>query len=105
MRNPRRRCFVCHRWFTPYVRQRTRQRTCDRILCRKQRHATNCRQWREANPGPDPWRASKIRAWAGRWGYWKEYRRDHAVYRAREKARMRSNRRRVKRVAKRDSLS
>lgn len=105
MSNPRQRCIFCHRWFTPYVRQRNKQTVCYRILCRKKRHAVNCRQWREANPGPDPGRASKIRAWARRRMYWKGYRRDHATYRAREKTRMRSMRQRVKRVAKRDSLS
>lgn len=104
MRNPHKRCCICHRWFTPYIRQRQRQKICGRVLCQKKCHAGNCRAWRAANPEQDKSRRAKIRAWAERRGYWKGYRRNNAAYRAQEKERMRSMRRRVKGVAKRDSL-
>ena len=105
MRNTYKRCCICHRWFRPYVRQRRTQKACGRVRCREQLHAEDCRAWRRANPGQDKSRRVKIRAWAGRRGYWKAYRRRNAGYRAREKERMRSSRRRSKSVAKRESLN
>lgn len=104
MRKPRKRCCICRRWFTPYIRQRHRQKTCGRIRCRKKRHAANCRGWRAANPLQDRDRRAKVRAWARRRGYWKAYRRNNTAYRAREQARRRTMRGRGKNVAKRDLL-
>ena len=104
MRVSQKRCLYCHRWFTPYRRKRRTQKACDRVVCRKKRHADNCRTWRVDNPGQDEGRRSKIRTWARKRRYWKGYRQTHAGYRAREAARMRRVRRERKSVAKRDSL-
>jgi len=99
MKGSKIRCQHCRKWFEP---KRTRQTTCPRKRCQRERHRENCEQWRKKNSGKGP-APNKVRWWAGALSYWQHYRETHASYRQREKQRMRLKRKSVKSVATRDS--
>jgi hypothetical protein len=104
MRIKKKRCGQCHQWFRPHPRKVSIQNVCLRRRCQRKRHARNCRRWRKANPTHDEGRRSKMRDWAQEKEYWKRYRQEHPSYCRKEAARMRSQRRKAKAVAKRDSI-
>lgn len=99
MKESKRRCEQCHRWFKPI---RSTQTTCHRKRCQRERHRKNCAGWRKKNPGKGP-APNKVRSWAGAISYWQHYRQTHQSYQEREKQRMRLKRKSLKTVAKRDS--
>jgi hypothetical protein len=48
-RTRRRRCPFCQALFRPHPRLGVRQWACDAPACQRQRHAQNCRTWRQHN--------------------------------------------------------
>jgi hypothetical protein len=79
----KKRCKFCCSWFTPNPRT-SHQVCCDNPDCRKQRKAAANRDWRLRNPGYDKTRAGKKRAWARARGYWRNNRRIHQDYAAKD---------------------
>ena len=105
MKNPKKRCVVCHRWYEPDFRIGEDQLACDREKCRKERKADYDRQWREKNPGYQSGRAGKLRAWAAAYpGYWRHYRLTHPAYVEREREARGSRRKRQENAAKQVSM-
>jgi hypothetical protein len=49
----KRPCCICRKWFEPQPRIKSRQRTCGRPACQKERHRKSCAQWRKQNPNYD----------------------------------------------------
>ena len=104
MKNPKKRCVVCHRWYEPDFRIGEDQLACDREECKKERKAEYNRQWRKKNPGYGPGRA-QVREWAKAYpDYWRHYRKTHPAYVERERQARRSRRRRQKSAAKQVSM-
>lgn len=106
MRNPKKRCAICGRWYQPDNRTRRHQACCKKASCRKERKARANKSWRTRHPGYDKSRKLKKRDWAQKSDdYWRRYRQQHSEYRAREKQRMQANRDRAKNVANQDAIS
>jgi hypothetical protein len=93
----KKRCQVCRRWFIPDPRT-SHQVCCDKPECRKRRKAAANKKWRLDNPRYDKSRAGKKRAWARGRDYWRNYRRTHPNYAARDNKR-RSKARRSRKCA------
>lgn len=49
-RKQRKRCPFCHELFRPHPRLGPRQYACGQPACQRQRHAQNCRAWRQRHP-------------------------------------------------------
>ncbi len=49
----KRPCRVCRKWFAPHPRAGSRQRTCGREECQRERHRRACGQWHERHPDYD----------------------------------------------------
>ncbi|MEK7413929.1 MAG: hypothetical protein AAB263_11495, partial [Planctomycetota bacterium] len=97
------RCRICGRFFRPDPRKRGRspQKTCGRVACRRQHKGRNNQSWALRHPGYGKSRKLKIRAWAkAHPDYWQRYRAGQPAYQERERQRMRSKRKRLRRVAK-----
>ncbi len=77
----KKRCQVCHHWFTPDPRT-SHQVCCDKPECRKRYKAAANKKWRLNNPDYDKSRVAKKCAWARRRDYWRDYRRTHPAYAA-----------------------
>lgn len=86
MTNPKKRCIFCHKWFRPDPRT-AHQTCCPAPECRKTRKALTNKSWRIRHPNQDKARAGKKRAWAHGTGYWRNYRRAHPEYRAKDNQR------------------
>lgn len=87
-------CLFCRRWFEPYAPQAKWQLICGAVTCRRKLKRKLDRAWRRRDPR---WRvglAAKRRE--GRRIYMRRYRAEHPAYRAREAARMRASRARVR---------
>ena len=105
MRNPKRRCSMCGRWYRPDTRTKKHQTCCGKTSCRKKRKARTNKSWRTRHPGYDKSRRLKKRDWAQKNGnYWRRYRQEHPEYRAQEKQRMQASRDRAKNVANQDAI-
>jgi len=46
-------CRICRRWFQAHPRVGSRQRTCSRPECQRERHRRSCACWHERNPDYD----------------------------------------------------
>ncbi len=44
----KRPCCICHKWFTPDVRQKGRQKACSKE-CQKEHHRRDCKRWNKRN--------------------------------------------------------
>ena len=49
-RTRKRPCSICRRWFTPNPKQGSRQVTCGRPACQRERHRKKCAEWNRKNP-------------------------------------------------------
>jgi len=99
----KKRCLYCRSWYVPYARQAKRQKTCGEAECRRKHKRELDRAWRSADPDWSAARRGKVREWARAKGYWRQWRRVHPEYQAREARRMR--RKRSGTVAKQDLLN
>lgn len=97
------RCIYCGSWFNPCPTVKI-QKVCSQSACQIERHRRGCLEWHKKHPEYDQSRRHKIRAWAKKNDYWKEYRLKHPQYRKHEAARMRARRLKLGCVAKRDAL-
>jgi hypothetical protein len=87
MTRSRKRCLVCHAWFSPRP-QNPHQATCSKAPCQKNRHRKACLVWNKKHPRNDQSRRAKIRAWARAFPYyWQRYRAEHPDYRQHDNAR------------------
>ena len=77
----KKRCLICHCWFTPDPRT-SHQVCCTDPKCRRQHKAAMDKRWRQANPDYDKSRAGKKRTWSRELDYWRRYRRAHPAYAA-----------------------
>ncbi len=106
MKIARKRCEFCHEWFTPNPRTIKTQRSCTNPHCRKQRRNRAVRDWRRRNPDCNKGRGHKIRDWAKSYpNYWRQYRRQHPEYTARDNRRRCSAYREHKISAKRNEIT
>jgi hypothetical protein len=85
------KCQHCGEFFVPDVRNRTRQRYCRKVPCRKARKAESQRRWLSRPENADYFRgadnAARARAWqAAHPGYWKKRKRRKVVLQDRSKA-------------------
>ena len=46
----KRPCSICRRWFIPNPKLGSRQVTCGRPACRRERHRKKCAEWNRNNP-------------------------------------------------------
>jgi len=100
----KKRCELCHKWFSPHPRA-PHQRCCSKPACQKKRKAKAKKKWWSKNPDYGKSRNSKIRSWAKKHPhYWRKYRKEHPDYVRKERQRMRSIRKRAKNVAKQDAV-
>ena len=100
----RKRCEICHQWFSPHP-QAPHQRCCFKVSCRKQRKAKANKSWQLKNPGYGKDRKPKIQAWAKDYpDYWRKYRREHPDYAKKERRRRRSAHQKAKNAAKQDTV-
>ena len=105
MKIAKRRCEFCHEWFTPDPRTVRTQRSCAKPACRKQRSRAAVRNWRQQNQDCNKGRGPKIREWAKAYpDYWRQYRRYHPEYAAKDNQRRRTARQRAKNAAKRNEI-
>ena len=74
------RCLYCKEIFTPHPRKGNKQETCGKPPCRKKRKRETDKKWRAANPEREKERRGRVRAWAKKCNYWKEYRNDNPEY-------------------------
>jgi len=90
MKNPKKRCAFCHRWYQPDPRTWKHQLACGNSVCRKLRHVQADRSWRIKHPDRNRNWKLKVRVWARNYPhYWRHYRKTHPDYC------LRDNRRRV----------
>lgn len=102
----KKRCKLCHEWFTPDPRTAKFQRCCTKPECQRERSHSAVRRWWQRNPGYNKSRAAKTSAWAKAYpNYWRKYRREHPDYAKNERQRMRSVRRQAKNVAKQNAIA
>ncbi len=105
MKIPRKRCRICHQWFSPHPRTATLQKTCSRDSCQKKRRCLTNQHWRMRHPDYDHSRPHKIRAWAKTYpNYWSHYRATHPDYVARDNRRRRSSQKERRCSAKQDAI-
>ena len=105
MRNPKKRCSICGRWYRPDKRTRQHQTCCSKASCKKKRKARANKSWRTRHHGYDESRRLKKRDWAQKNDdYWRRYRQEHPEYRARDNRRRQASRDRVKRAANQDTI-
>jgi hypothetical protein len=45
----KRPCCICRKWFSPDVRQKNWQKTCDNPECRREHHRRLCAKWNKKN--------------------------------------------------------
>ncbi len=101
----RKRCKICHQWFTPHPRA-PHQLCCSDTACCKEHQKQTKKSWWLKNPNYAKSRNPKIRAWAKNSpDYWQKYRKEHPDYAQKERQRMRSVRQKAKNVAKQDAVS
>jgi hypothetical protein len=106
MKITKKRCEFCHEWFPPDPRTVKSQRSCAKPDCRKQRRNDAVKNWRRQNPDGNKGRGPKIKVWAKAYpGYWRQYRRRHPEYAARDNQRRRSARQIAKSAAKRNEIA
>lgn len=106
MKNPKKRCAFCHRWYKPDPRTRKHQLACKKIACRKRRHAAADRSLRIKRPRPpgDNWKL-KIRAWARNYPYyWRQYRKAHPEYVERDNRRRSLSAKKARAFRKTDAM-
>ncbi len=104
MRNVKKRCSMCGRWYQPDKRTRQHQTCCRQARCRKKRKACANKSWRTRHPGYDKSRKLKKRDWAQKGHYWRQYRQTHPAYVQRDNQRRRASRRRAKNAANQDAM-
>jgi len=81
MKIAKRRCEICHTWFSPNPRTYRSQRCCSNIECQKKRKARTKKNWWKKNPDYNKGRKTKIQKWAAGYpGYWQKYRQTHPNY-------------------------
>ena len=105
MKNPKKRCSVCGKWFRPDKRTLKHQTCCRKASCRKKRKARANKSWRTRHPGYDKSRRLKKRDWAQKYpDYWRRYRQEHPEYRARDNRRRQTSRKRAQNAANQDAI-
>lgn len=103
MRIPKKRCLICHQWFSPDPRTADHQEVCSKPACQKQRKARTDRSWRIRHPEPPAERLRKVRDWARNYPhFWQHYRATHPDYVQRDNVRRRLARHSASRAAKQD---
>ena len=105
MKIAKKRCEICHQWFSPHPRA-PHQRCCFDPACRKERKAKAKKAWRGKTPDYGKGRQSKVCAWAKQYpDYWRNYRQEHPDYVNAERRRMRSVRKKAKTAARQDAIA
>ena len=85
MKNSKRRCDFCRRWFLPDVRTYRAQYCCSNSGCQRERRVITNRNWRNRHPGYSESRKIKMHFWAKcNPGYWKKWRKAHPEYVSRD---------------------
>jgi hypothetical protein len=102
--NQDKECAGCRGMFTPDPRIGDKQKNCGRKACRRARAQAKGWRWRAMHPDYDIHRRVKKRGWAAARGYWREYRRKHPDYRARDNERRRRAKVAAKRAANRTAI-
>ncbi|MBW2739854.1 MAG: hypothetical protein JRE64_13635 [Deltaproteobacteria bacterium] len=64
MKIAKRRCEICHTWFTPNPRTYCNQRCCSNADCQKKRKVRTKKNWWKKNPGYNKDRKITIQNWA-----------------------------------------
>ena len=90
-----RRCVCCHKQFRPHPRVGVRQKTCGETLCRNAHRASWRRKFRKKNPQAEQDIQRKIRE-ARAPEFWKNYRKNHPLGSARNRAQSRLRKRLTK---------
>jgi hypothetical protein len=80
-----RRCVCCQERFRPHPRLRDRQKTCGKASCRKSHRAAFRREYRKKNPQAEQ-DIQKKRRESRSPEFWKNYRREHPLSTARNRA-------------------
>jgi hypothetical protein len=105
MKNIRKRCHICGRWYRPHARAYRQQAACAREACQKERKRQANRRWRKLNGGYGKGRRQKVKAWAHAYpNYWQGYRASHPDYVERDNERRRRSHARGRRAAKQDGI-
>lgn len=99
MKAKQKRCPYCGRLFHPDRRARV-QKCCGQPGCQRARKRQNLRHWRSLHPGHADRYQAKERAWAKAYpDYWRDYRKRHPEYVARESQRRATAQKRARRSA------
>lgn len=99
MKVNRKRCPYCGQLFQPDPRAHV-QKCCGRPACQRARKRQNLRHWRSLHPGNAERYQAKERAWAKAYpDYWRDYRKRHPEYVARDGQRRAAAQKRARRSA------
>lgn len=105
MKDKKRRCKFCRRWYLPDPRTYRRQIACSIPDCRNARRRQANKRWQLQRPGYQHYRRAKVRDWAGNYPqYWRRYRANHPDYVHRDNLRRVLSRKKSRLSAKQDAI-
>lgn len=104
MSSKEKRCSICRELFKPDPRTRHnrgyRQRACSKPICQRERKRRYWRRLMASRPKSLKCHKEKTQLWAQARGYWKDWRKNHPRYAAKDNERRRRARLKAKRAAK-----
>lgn len=88
MSTAKKNCIYCGRLFLPDPRVGKRQKRCFRDECRRAQNCKKSRKWIKRHPDYQDGRKAKLRDWADAYpNYWRNYRKTHPDYTAKDNRR------------------